>query len=252
MRLQLHQEMRSTLTTIQRIQEDLRRGVGLPNARCAAAITSSCRDGSYQAFDVPSDLLRLVMEPLEASQLGSAPQQHAAQLDAQPDGHATQPLKVATATPAAEPAQPVAAQSIVRAVPVPALRLEHFQTADVSSAQASDMASSAAVSLSNFDHAAYAEFQALFDVPAGRSAPYLLPPDKSRGRSVDPAVSSTSADAPAVAEQSAEVPGNGAGSRAVLIHSEVTHWVREYLQSDAGRAELARALKHLDGGKAGR
>jgi hypothetical protein len=36
-RLQLHQEMRSTLTTIQRIQEDLRRGVGLPNARCAAS-----------------------------------------------------------------------------------------------------------------------------------------------------------------------------------------------------------------------
>ena len=32
---QLHQEMRSTLTTMQRIQEDLRRGVGLPNARCS-------------------------------------------------------------------------------------------------------------------------------------------------------------------------------------------------------------------------
>ena len=34
---QLHQEMRSTLTTMQRIQEDLRRGVGLPNARCSVA-----------------------------------------------------------------------------------------------------------------------------------------------------------------------------------------------------------------------
>ena len=38
---QLHQEMRSTLTTVQRIQEDLRRGVGLPNARCATFMVAS-------------------------------------------------------------------------------------------------------------------------------------------------------------------------------------------------------------------
>ncbi len=38
---QLHQEMRSTLTTMQRIQEDLRRGVGLPNARRATSVSAA-------------------------------------------------------------------------------------------------------------------------------------------------------------------------------------------------------------------
>ena len=42
--VQLHQEMRSTLTTMQRIQEDLRRGVGLPNARCTELSFSLARE----------------------------------------------------------------------------------------------------------------------------------------------------------------------------------------------------------------
>jgi hypothetical protein len=189
----------------------------------------------------PLGLFRLVLEPLEANQVGSSQQQHAAsvtQLDAQQDSSTSPPAKATPAMAAAEPpnAQRAAAQSTVRAVPLPALRLEHFQTADASSLQApSNVATSAAVSLSNFDHAAYAEFQALFDVPAGRSAPYLLPPDKSRGRIVHPAASSSAADAStalaAAAEQSANVPATGAGTNTQLLQGEVTQWVRQYLQS---------------------
>lgn len=37
------------------------------------------------------------------------------------------------------------------------------------------------VHVQGFDAKAYAEFQALFDVPAGRAAPYILPPKRPGG-----------------------------------------------------------------------
>ena len=201
------------------------------------------------------DRNRFVMEPLEASQLGPAPRQHAgsgATSDVRLVDIAKEPPKVGTAGAAAEPpqAQHAAAVSTVRAVPLPALRLEHFQTADLSAPPASaDAASSAAVSLSNFDHAAYAEFQALFDVPAGRSAPYLLPPDKSKGRSLASAAEGSAAIASAAGEQPTGV--TDVRKCTEFLQGDVMRWVRDYLRSDAGRAELARALHHPNGGRSG-
>ena len=128
------------------------------------------------------------------------PVQSPSQKLAQHNTTAKQQSVVATAViaPAVVKRQPdapnsAAVQGTVRAVPLPALRLEHFQTADVSasavSADAVSLSAAASTDLTNFDHAAYAEFQSLFDVPAGRSAPYLLPPEKGRSHSQDrPAV----------------------------------------------------------------
>ena len=149
-----------------------------------------------------------------------------------------------------------APQGTVRAVPLPALRLEHFQTADVSASAASaDAVGPSAVSsstdMTNFDHAAYAEFQALFDVPAGRTAPYLLPPERGRSQIQDGAAVSdvgtrvSAAEQPPVVVGVVEEDADGTGQ----LHDDIARLVRQYLQSESGRTDLARALHQLDGGK---
>ena len=147
-----------------------------------------------------------------------------------------------------------AMQSTVRAVPLPALQLEHFQTTDGSASAAPADGGPSAVSvtdLTNFDHAAYAEFQALFDVPAGRSAPYLLPPEKSRSQTqAKPAVSGGGTETSTVELPGEVVVAAGSGGTATgQLHDNIARLVRQYLQSEAGRTELARVLRQLSGGK---
>lgn len=204
------------------------------------------------------------MEPLEGSQPVAAPS--TAPVPSNPQQHSStdQQRAVVSAVSAVAserpgPEESAAPQSVVRAVPLPALRLEHFQTADVGASSApADVVQSSAVtltSLTNFDHAAYAEFQALFDVPAGQSAPYLLPPERGRGRFREPGTASSATPAASSAEQASQIV-NGVAARkpehAEQLHDDVARRVREYLHSETGRDELARVLHELSDGKAGR
>ena len=264
--MQLHQEMRSTLTTMQRIQEDLRRGVGLPNPRCAAI--AACRLLSPMLL-VRSPVVRcnvgygrFFMESLEGSQPGSVPSSDPVPAAARQVGGTNQPSAIISAVSLPETVsqrvgahESIAPQGVVQALPLPALRLEHFQTADAEAPlQPADAVRPSATSitdLTNFDHTAYAEFQALFDVPAGRSAPYLLPPDKSRGGAQEPdAVSGTALEKFRVGK----LPEVGAGAAAHAspteqLQDDIARRVQEYLRSEAGRTELARALHQLDDGE---
>ncbi len=203
------------------------------------------------------------MEPSEGSSTTAVPSSEPGPRAVQQDTSANRQPTVVPAVPAPAVArqQPDAPdsraqQGTVRAVPLPALRLEHFQTADVSaSAAPADAAGPSAVSsstdLTNFDHAAYAEFQALFDVPAGRSAPYLLLPEKGRSQIHDGAAVGGVGTGVLTVEQPPGVLGavgreaDGTGQ----LHDDIARLVQRYLQSEAGRTDLARALHQLDGGK---
>ena len=215
-----------------------------------------------------SGLRRFLIDPLEHSQPGAVsttpPTPSAAQ---QTNGEGQQSTNI-SAVPAPETADTAGTprgltasagpQGTVRAVPLPALRLEHFQTADVGAilapADAVEPSAVSLTSLTNFDHAAYAEFQALFDVPAGQSAPYLLPPEQGRGRSEIPSAASPVVPAASTAKQAQDgVTGVAAREPKYTgqLHDDIARRVQEYLHSEAGRNELARALHQLNDSKAG-
>ncbi len=203
------------------------------------------------------------MEPIEGSNASVVPSSEPASKPAEQDFGADRQPAVLAAVPAPavvrqQPDAPAntAPQGTVRAVPLPALRLEHFQTADASASAASadaigPSAVSSSTDLTHFDHAAYAEFQALFDVPAGRSVPYLLPPEKGRSQTQDRAAVGGVSTGVSNLEQAAVLVGpvdrelDGTGQ----LHDDIARLVRRYLQSEAGRTDLACALHQLDGGK---
>lgn len=90
--------------------------------------------------------------------------------------------------------------------PLAALGLEHFQTFSAAASNGPPQGDMTDVHMQGFDAAAYAEFQALFDVPAGLAAPYALPPSRmvrghSEGGSADGKEEGASQTKPSDAEE---------------------------------------------------
>lgn len=243
----LHEDVQGTMLQLESIREELRRGMvsrtaytrlaaALPAPEASAAVS---RQGAVAPGEETGSLPQHVSQEPES--------QH----DWQPPGAAAKAGAGDIQLPAAAAAAAVQEQqagrgAVGRATPLPALSSLHFAT---SSTGASDALS--LVGDQSFDSAAYAAYQALFDVPAGRHAPTL-----ARHRTCTPAESDvveqrTSPRDVAIGERTTQTgktglePGANAPRLAMdqAMQEEMAASFAAFLKTDQGQRVLQQAMR---------